>query len=396
MATLLESRPLTTTYAEFPDAAPVELSATHARACVLAALCVMVGVYWDISWHMSIGRDSFWTPAHLLIQAGGLIAGLSSGYVALRTTFGRRADSVAAVSFWGFRAPLGAWISIWGCLAMLASAPFDNWWHDAYGLDVKIISPPHTVLAIGIFAIVTGALLLTLSEQNRATGRQRDRLAWLLAAVAGMFIMNYALFLTEYSERRMMHSGWFYGLTSAVFPFGLAAMSRAIKLKWAATAAAAFYTILMLALMWIIGFFPATPKLGPIYQHVTHMVTLSFPLLIIVPAICFDLVMQRLDGRVSDAVLAPTLSVVFLAAFMAAQWPFAAFLMTPAARGRLFNPENYVYWMGPAYQALQNHFDVAPPGAWSFGTHLLIAFALGTVMSYLGLSRGSWMRRVRR
>jgi len=81
---------------------------------------------------------------------------------------------------------------------------------------------------------------------------------------------------------------------------------------------------------------------------------------------------------------------------MAAQWPFAAFLMTPAARGRLFNPENYVYWMGPAYQALQNHFDVAPPGSWSFGTHLLIALALGTVMSYLGLSRGSWMRRVRR
>src|SRR3569833_1957338 len=161
----------------------VESAATtgrwHAYTAVFAAVCVMVGVYWDISWHMSIGRDTFWTPAHLLIQAGGLIAGLSSGYVALRTTYGRRADSVAAVSFWGFRAPLGAWISIWGCLAMLASAPFDNWWHDAYGLDVKIISPPHSVLAIGIFAIVTGALLLTLAEQNRASGETRSRLAWL-------------------------------------------------------------------------------------------------------------------------------------------------------------------------------------------------------------------------
>ena len=71
------------------------------RAVVLASMmaviaglvCVMIGVYWDISWHMSIGRDSFWTPAHLLIQAGGLIAGLTSGYVAIRTTFG---GSVAA------------------------------------------------------------------------------------------------------------------------------------------------------------------------------------------------------------------------------------------------------------------------------------------------------------
>ncbi|HEY4303387.1 MAG TPA: hypothetical protein VGM82_02895 [Gemmatimonadaceae bacterium] len=384
-------------HAERERSTAVAATAAHAYACVFAALCVMVGVYWDISWHMTIGRDTFWTPAHLVIQAGGLIAGLTSGYVALKTTFaGTDAEKNAAVGFWGFRAPLGAWISIWGCIAMLTSAPFDNWWHDAYGLDVKIISPPHTILAIGIFAIVTGGLLLTLAEQNRATGERAKHLAWVLAGVAGMFIMNYALFLTEYSERRMMHSGWFYGMTAGVFTFGLAAMSRAIKLRWAATAAAAFYTILMLGLMWTIGFFPATPKLGPIYQHVTHMVTLSFPLLVIVPAICFDLVMQRLDGRVSDALLAPLLSVVFLVAFMAAQWPFASFLMTPAARGRLFNPENYVYWMAPAYQSLQSRFDPIPPGGWSFATHLLIAFALGTVMSYLGLSRGSWMRRVRR
>src|SRR5207237_7076746 len=81
----------------------------HAYTVGIGALCVMVGVYWDISWHMSIGRDSFWTPAHLLIQAGGLIAGLSSGYVALKTTFrGTTAERDTAVPFWGFRAPLGA------------------------------------------------------------------------------------------------------------------------------------------------------------------------------------------------------------------------------------------------------------------------------------------------
>ena len=77
---------------------------------IASGTCILAGVYWDISWHMSIGRDSFWTPAHLLIQAGGLIAGLSSGYVALNTTFrGTAAEKAATVSFWGFRAPLGAW-----------------------------------------------------------------------------------------------------------------------------------------------------------------------------------------------------------------------------------------------------------------------------------------------
>src|SRR5512138_2498600 len=98
------------------EVSTIVTEAWHARAVVFAAACVMIGVYWDISWHMSIGRDTFWTPAHLLIQAGGLIAGLSSGYIALKTTFnGSAAERAASVSFWGFRAPLGAWMCVWGC-----------------------------------------------------------------------------------------------------------------------------------------------------------------------------------------------------------------------------------------------------------------------------------------
>src|SRR3954470_1315125 len=102
-------------------------------------------------------------------------------------------------------------------------------------------------------------------------------------------------------------------------------MSRAVNLRWAATAAAGFYTALMCVLMWTIGAFPATPKLGPIYQHITHMVTLYFPLLIIVPAVCFDLVMQRFDGKISDLRLAAILGPTFVITFVAVQWPFASF-----------------------------------------------------------------------
>jgi len=370
----------------------------HAYTVLFGATCVMVGVYWDISWHMSIGRDSFWTPAHLLIQAGGLIAGLSSGYVALHTTFrGTDTERAAAVSFWGFRAPLGAWICIWGCGAMLTSAPFDNWWHNAYGLDVRIISPPHAVLALGIFAICVGAMLLTLAQQNRADQALRRRLAWVLAGAGGLFIMNFALFLTEYSERRMMHSAFFYQVTAAVFPFALTAMSRAIKLRWPATAAAAAYTALMLLLMWIIQLFPATPKLGPIYQHITHMVTLSFPLLVIAPAICIDVILRRVGDRWNIYRLAPVVGVVFVLAFMAAQWPFATFLVTnPLARGWFFNADNFVYWMSPTYESLTYRFDPPPSGASPFVVQLLIAVAIASVSAALGLARGRWMTRVQR
>jgi hypothetical protein len=368
----------------------------HAHTAVFAAACVMIGVYWDISWHMSIGRDTFWTPAHLLIQAGGLIAGLSSGYVALMTTFrGTPEQRNAAVRFWGFRAPLGAWTCIWGCGAMLTSAPFDNWWHNAYGLDVRIISPPHALLAIGIFSIVVGALLLTLAQQNRATERERTRLAWLLAATGGFLLMNFALFLTEYSERRMMHGATFYYVTALTFPLGLSMLARGIKLRWAATSAAALFTVFMLALMWIIELFPATPKLGPIYQHVTHMVTLSFPPLIIVPAICIDLVMHRFDGKIGILPLAAIIGTTFVVTFAAVQWPFATFLVqSPLAQGRLFNADNFVYWMSPKYAALTRRFDA--PGEWPIVVHLAIAAAIASIVSAWGLLRGQWMTRVRR
>ncbi|MGH9144459.1 MAG: hypothetical protein ACRD2I_25255, partial [Vicinamibacterales bacterium] len=32
---------------------------------LFASTSVILGVIWDISWHRSIGRDTFWTPAHL-------------------------------------------------------------------------------------------------------------------------------------------------------------------------------------------------------------------------------------------------------------------------------------------------------------------------------------------
>ena len=44
----------------------------------LAVTSAYIGGYWDISWHRSIGRDSFWSPPHMAIYACGLLAGLSA------------------------------------------------------------------------------------------------------------------------------------------------------------------------------------------------------------------------------------------------------------------------------------------------------------------------------
>src|SRR5207249_10910717 len=97
-------------------------------ASIVGVTSAMVGVHWDIFWHRSIGRDTFWTPPHMAIYLCGVLAGISSAYLILSTTFGRAAGvGDAAVRIWGFTGPLGAFVAAWGGIAMLTSAPFDDW-----------------------------------------------------------------------------------------------------------------------------------------------------------------------------------------------------------------------------------------------------------------------------
>jgi hypothetical protein len=169
---------------------------------VISVTSAMAGAHWDIAWHRSIGRDSFWTPAHMAIYLAGVLAGVSCGYLILSTTFARGgAAQAASVRIWGFRGPLGAFLSAWGGVAMITSAPFDDWWHSAYGLDVKVLSPPHVVLVSGIIAIELGALILILGEMNRARDGARRRFNWLFLYVAAMTVICLFILLFEYNLR---------------------------------------------------------------------------------------------------------------------------------------------------------------------------------------------------
>src|SRR5258706_7038232 len=110
---LVENRPLASGRTTESAAAPWPI-----YAVLFASTSVILGVVWDISWHRSIGRDTFWTPAHLAIYLGGVVAGLTCGWVALQTTFaGSDASRGTAVGFLGFRAPFGALGGICGAVA---------------------------------------------------------------------------------------------------------------------------------------------------------------------------------------------------------------------------------------------------------------------------------------
>ncbi|HYR31006.1 MAG TPA: hypothetical protein VEO93_03740, partial [Gemmatimonadales bacterium] len=63
-----------------PGSRPAAQVPWYLIAVLLAATSTVVGVIWDISWHRTIGRDTFWTPAHMAIYLGGVLAGCACGF----------------------------------------------------------------------------------------------------------------------------------------------------------------------------------------------------------------------------------------------------------------------------------------------------------------------------
>jgi hypothetical protein len=372
----------------------------YCYALVFGIACIPIGVLWDISWHSTIGRDTFWTPAHIVTYLGGLVPGLTCGWLALKTHFfGTAREREAAVSFWGFRAPLGAWMTIWGAFTMLLSAPFDDWWHNAYGLDVEILSPPHSVLALGMFGVGVGVLLLLISAQNRS-GEFQGSESWMVITVFGLLVTMAAIFLTEKGLPNLQHTAGFYTFSAATFPVYLAAAARGAKLRWPATTAAAIYMIMNMLINWTLPLFAAEPKLAPIYHPVDHMVPLAFPLLLVAPALAMDLVIRWLGSRrgfFRDSLLSILVGAVFLAVFLAVQWHFSKFMLSPAADNWFFTGNRFwPYYANPS-EWWSKFWDTRPWVNDPLTMRALgVALLLAIVATRIGLGVGNWLSKVRR
>ncbi|HZV35825.1 MAG TPA: hypothetical protein VFB72_14715 [Verrucomicrobiae bacterium] len=365
----------------------------------LAATSILIGIIWDISWHMSIGRDTFWTPAHMAIYFGGALAGSIGGWLALKYTFfSTPEERAASVNIFGARAPLGAWVAIWGAMAMLTSAPFDDWWHNAYGLDVKIISPPHTLLGLGMLAVSIGALLLTLARQNREANGVGSGL---FIYVGAIFLTFGTVFITEFAYPNMQHGYACYKWCAWMIPIRLVTMGRAARISWPATRVAAVYMMLQCLMVWILPLFPAQPKLAPIFTPVTHMVPPLFPLLLVVPAFGIDLFLRNMGDdfrwwRIDRAII---VAAIFLSLLLATQWFFSEFMLSPHAENWFFaGNRNWSYgtWPGEWHK----EFWDMNPSAWDnqilTPVRLLKCWLFASLMSWIALLWGSWMRKVKR
>ena len=365
--------------------------------CMVAGISSgVIGGHWDISWHMSVGRDTFWTPAHIMIQMTGVLVGVACGYMILTATFGGDETAQnASVKIWGFRGPLGAFIATWGCVAMLTSAPFDNWWHNAYGLDVKIVSPPHTLLSLGSFAIKVGALALMAGLMNRSAEKVQRTLMWLSVLVGAVCVSQLVTILTIPTWPANMHTAKCYLAVAIAIPPVLIAPSWSLVRRWACSLVATTYTAIALAFQWILPLIPAEPKLGPVYQHIMHLIPLRFPLLLIVPAMMLDLLWSK-GGKWGRWKLAAASGPLFVLSFLAVQWPFANFLMSPGARNWVFGMAYFAYFDPAGFLYDPYKFEVAEKTPGEFWATMAVAVVVSILTARLGLAWGDWMRRMRR
>jgi hypothetical protein len=365
---------------------------------VVAITSSSIGGAWDVSWHRSIGRDTFWTPAHMAIYACGVLAGFLCAWLIAECTFGRDGQlPIASVSVFGLRAPLGVFLAGWGCVAVLTSAPFDNWWHDAYGLDVKIVSPPHALLILGLRGISTGVMFLILAAMNRAAENDVSafkRLQLLFLYVGGLAVVGQMFFVQEYTWDVKLHQAAPYIALGIAIPFFFAALSQASGARWAASSTAAVYTLLIIVEILILPLFPAQPKLGPVFNPVTHMIPAKFPILILVPALALDLLWRRMKNW-KPWQIALVSGIVFTAVLVAVEWPFANFLLSDASKNRFFGTIYFQYNSRPDGLDRMRQWFLPDHGA-ALYSGLLRAAVYASISTWLGLQFGRWMRGVRR
>jgi hypothetical protein len=353
-----------------------------------------IAAAWDFAWHESIGRDTLFTPPHVTMWTSAVLVAIAGVYEILATTFGGATpEREFAIQVLRVHAPTGVFIAVWGSVAMLASTPFDNWWHNAYGLDVSIVTPPHMVAALGTLASKAGAMAWIASTINRSHGAPHRRLTTLFLFLGSLMVGELSVIIIDPTWRTEMHTAGCYLAIALFIPTMMLCTGWGSARKWGCTMVGALYMSLAIGLEWLLPLVPAQPKLGPVYHNLTHLIPLRFPMLLLVPGFISDLVLQKLAHR-SSWIKAVWVGPAFVLSFLAVQWPFADFLMSPASRNWIFGSAYYAY-MDPA-EVLYNPyvFHAAEKPFAMFVLILASALLVSILTTRLGLAWGDWLRRV--
>jgi len=230
---------------------------------------------------MSIGRDTFWTPAHLGIHLGAIVAGISSVFLILSTSFGKRRELRAtSVKMWGF---YGRWEhsfrcgAAWRC-SRLRRSTIGGTTRLAW---TAIMSPPHVVLILGIFTLGLGGLFLIVSEMNRANADNAREVEPVFLYAGCMLTILLLMLIYEYTDYTLTHSAIFYRVLALAMPPVLVGIARASGYRWAATKVGG--DLLCIVAVGVVAGAAGSGagEVGAGVTPISHLVPLEFPVFLL-------------------------------------------------------------------------------------------------------------------
>ncbi len=197
------------------------------RIITTALFSAVLAGTWDVWWHGALGRETFWSPPHLLLYASVIVAICSGMY-----------------GWWWIREKSWIWLAV-VLLLIPASAPFDELWHRIFGVEpvnspLIVWSPPHVLLALAL----VGSFLFLFHHLHR----DDDVIAkHLLQSVALASVVSLLLFVVSPLEPiGPYHLIGFYG---AAVGSGITAIAFLLAQQWmnrfgSAFSVAAFFMLL--------------------------------------------------------------------------------------------------------------------------------------------------------
>jgi hypothetical protein len=276
---------------------------------------------------------------------------------------------------------------LWSILLQGTEFMFDGWWHDVYGLDVVLFSPPHYALTLAI-ALFHFAQFLVVATFFNAAGPEAVRARrWLLLLLASFYIGHCQI--TDFNWGPWQVRSVLYMVTAAFFiPFGLVVFSEYMKDWTAGAKAALLYFGWNIMLMQIVQRFPGHAEYGPVFHQIDFMLPPPFPLALFVPALAVGFVLYKVR-HLSGLAKYLLAGLVFVVAFTATNWGTSALQLSE------WGDNSFICGHYPSYVFHRTWKPVTTMAldGLTLGAGLL-SVALAAVSIWVGVRVGGWVRRV--
>jgi hypothetical protein len=214
----------------------IEIGRSRTALVALGGVAAVLGLYWDDAWHTDVGRDTFVAPPHLLLYAGvGLLLLTVASWAWQRFRQER----------WSAFGDLTLTLPLLGAGVTLAAAPVDELWHELFGRDAVVWSPPHMVAVAGMLAFAAGLYLAAHRGPGRTPRLTGAVIGAFLLAAAGTVVMEFEADVPQFPVVAYLP----VHIASLTFAFAL--IRRVSGRAWAVTDAATVYLTLRVV---VVGF----------------------------------------------------------------------------------------------------------------------------------------------